>query len=294
MTVNDAKQLLKSKDAVSYMHEIMECYRNNKQDLELRNLILLANINLIYLYIRKYSTMECFADLEQESKLALLYSIDTYDPSKGYAFSTHVKKNIQSVIYQYFIKNNQIYIPENIVSLINKYKKENISDEAFIKKHNISEETLNKVKKAFTLLSNTVSLDEEYIENDGSKNKYLDLISVNYNFTSNIEKNERKEILIKYITQVINETKLKNIDKNLIIDIALNYFGFNGKQLSNKELADKYNIEVTEISHIIFLIKRSLKSKNHQKNIREQLGIPDDISNENVTSYLLKGEEDEI
>lgn len=295
MTVNEAKQILKTKDALNYMSEILECYFNNKYDLELRNLIIVANTNLIYVYIKKYSTMDCFADLEQESKIALIYALDTYNPYKGYTFSTHAKKYIKSTIYQYFIKNNQISIPPYISSLANKYIKlkdtENITDEEFIKKNNISLETLNKVKNASTILLNMVSLDED-IDTFSTLNKtYSDLAYINYNLTSDMEKDEREKILMNYIKKVINDIKLKGMNKDLIIDIALHYFGFNTEQLSNKELADKYNINVSDISHIIFQIKRSLKSTIHQKDIRNELGIPNDVSNENIIAYLLEGEE---
>lgn len=83
--------------------ELFRLYSENKDNLEIRNILIERNLYLVNILAKKYINKGVeFEDLYQVGSLALIYAIERYDISKGYEFSSFATPTIIGEIKKYF------------------------------------------------------------------------------------------------------------------------------------------------------------------------------------------------
>lgn len=96
-----------------------------KGNLKARQTLIEKNLKLVVAIAKKYANMGVqLVDLIQEGNIGLIESVESYDPSKGYMFSTYAYSYIKGKVKTAI--NSQIHgvtLPIYLIDRINRYKK---------------------------------------------------------------------------------------------------------------------------------------------------------------------------
>ncbi len=188
---------------------------------ELKKKIILNYINLVHYVIHKtnLNQSELFdrRDFFQFGIEGLSEAIDRFDPDYGTKFETYAIQRIRGKIY----------------------------DE--IRKYSHKYEMIGEPEPVATISSGTVSLNSNYIEEEGMQ-VYEMMADDSEEPLQILEKNELKERLVKIIKQ------LSDRDRMLI---TLYYY----EELNYQEIAKVLNITVSRVSQLHSKIMKILKQK---------------------------------
>jgi RNA polymerase sigma factor (sigma-70 family) len=155
---------------------------------EIRNVIVKLNLGLAWKaaheFSKAYSDVS-YSDLEQEANIALIKSIDMFNPEGGAAFSNYVLTYIRGHLKHYIRdKKNIIRIPQKLISLhgsITKLKAQNnsLSDCQLAKELGVSEDKIREATKLKRVVP--LELEEEPIDKPSiyqEERKQLPLIEI--------------------------------------------------------------------------------------------------------------------
>lgn len=106
--------------------EIDFARRLNEGDQEARDALITANLRLVVSIAKKYTNRGLlFLDLIQEGNLGLLRSIDKFDYTMGYKFSTYSTWWIRQAITRALAEQSRVIrIPVHIMEIVNKVRKQ--------------------------------------------------------------------------------------------------------------------------------------------------------------------------
>ena len=117
--------------------ELFKIYSKDKENIELRNILIERHLYLVNLLAKKYINKGVeFEDIYQVASLALIYAINRYDIEKGYEFSSFATPTIIGEIKKYFRdKVWTLRVPRRIQELSKKISEAKVFLEQKNKKH---------------------------------------------------------------------------------------------------------------------------------------------------------------
>lgn len=207
------------------------------------------NMKLVYHTINKYfrnliqiSPIDCsFEDLVSIGNIGLIKAVDTFDETKGFAFSTYATFVIKSTIHNEFrICRHGIHYGQKILlakDRITKMVKNNKTYDEIAKELNLTIKEVEQLHKMDTIVC---SLD----------NNLNNVVNYNYNF----ENNTINDVLIKCIFEILNKK-----EKQIIYDY---YFKEKNQTQIGKELGISQEQVSRTISKILNNVRKELKLCN--------------------------------
>lgn len=241
--------------------ELFELYQN-RDDLEIRNELIERHYYIAQILSKKYINKGIeYEDLLQVASLGLIYAIQRYDPSKGFAFSSFATPTIIGEIKKYFRdKGWQIRVPRRIQELSGKIKKARVSLEQqngkvpkikdIAKYLEVSEEEVLEAMDA-QLAYSPISLDLKLDNDDDSQETVLGQLIGQYdNGITSLE----EEDFIKNITKDLSPREKKVIQDRF----------FNGK--TQTQVAEELGVSQMTVSRTEKKIIEKLR-KEYAKNM---------------------------
>ena len=209
------------------------------KDEKAKELLVKENLSLVWSLVHRFNSMMYEKEeLFQIGCVGLIKAIDKFDVSYDVAFSTYAVPIILGEIKKYFRDSSLVKVSRNIKDLYYKIEEEK---KVYFSEYNqdISIEELERrlnVDKYDLLIamdSNNlpISLEKEYQNKDSS-----------YTLQDTISDN-KKDNLIDLLT--LNDC-LKNLTEKEKLLIRLRYYN----DLSQREVADKFNVSQVQISRL--------------------------------------------
>ena len=241
---------------------LFKLYSKDKNNKELRNILIEKHLYLVNLLAKKYINKGVeFEDIYQVASLALIYAIDRYDIEKGYEFSSFATPTIIGEIKKYFRdKVWTLRVPRRIQELSKKISEAKVILEQEQKRHPkakdiadyigcTEEEVLEAMEASYGY--QPISLDSS--SNDDSEDKNITLVDKIGQEESNFRNIEQKDFINKFIEQ-LNELE--------VIIFKYRFFMDKTQSIIAKEL----DISQMTVSRLEKKIIEKLK-KEYEKNI---------------------------
>jgi RNA polymerase sigma-B factor len=242
--------------------ELFKIYSTDKNNKELRNILIERHLYLVNLLAKKYINKGVeFEDIYQVASLALIYAIDRYDIGKGYEFSTFATPTIVGEIKKYFRdKVWTLRVPRRMQELSKKISEAKIILEQEQKRHPkakdiadyigcTEEEVLEAMEASYGY--QPISLDSS--SNDDSEDKDITLIDKIGQEESNFRNIEQKDFINKFIEQ-LNELEVRIFKDRFFMD------------KTQSIIAKELDISQMTVSRLEKKIIEKLK-KEYEKNI---------------------------
>ncbi|MDK2564556.1 SigB/SigF/SigG family RNA polymerase sigma factor [Romboutsia sedimentorum] len=217
-------------NATNYLNmdnkELFKIYSNDKNNKEVRNILIEKHLYLVNLLAKKYINKGVeFEDIYQVASLALIYAIDRYDITKGFEFSSFATPTIIGEIKKYFRdKVWTLRVPRRVQELGKKISEAKVFLEQQNKKHpkvkdianyiGCSEEDVLEAMEA-SYGYKPISLDSS--SNDDSEDKEIKLIDKIGQEENSFANIEQKDFVNKFI-ECLNELEVKIFKDRFFLD----------------------------------------------------------------------------
>lgn len=284
---------------LSYEEELDLAYKAKKGDEQARKKLIESNLRLVVNIALKYNNSSIdLMDLIQEGNMGLIDSINKFDPSLGYKFSTYTYNWIDMYILRYInFKSNLIKVPYNKVidsrrlfrektKYYNKYGKEPTIKELSKLTGLTEDEIININNISFSLTSLNQPVSEE---DDAEVQDFIE--DPNSDFSFDIQNVSRSEILDLF--------DVAGLDEDEINILFMRYGFYNNKLYTLQEISEKYNCSREGIRLKLKGILIKLRKCEFTKRYAEYIDYPEqglknielyqEIGKERITTpYLLK------
>ena len=235
------KYKLLSKEEEDYLLEKIK-----EGDSKAREKFIYSNLRLVINIAKKYRNRGLsFMELIQEGNIGLIESIDKFDITKGYRFSTYAVWWIKHYVSRAVINKVEIKMPNNIYEKLALYNKaynmlfsklERVpTDEEIKKELKCSDEEYITIRK---FLEKPVSLNSQM--KDNSQDEIIDFVASSDNTPEDAVINSS---LMKDLEKLINTSNLQEREKEVLYDTVIY-----GKTCG--DLVDKYNLTRQRILQI--------------------------------------------
>ena len=242
--------------------ELFKIYSTDKDNKELRNILIERHLYLVNLLAKKYINKGVeFEDIYQVASLALIYAIDRYDIGKGYEFSTFATPTIVGEIKKYFRdKVWTLRVPRRMQELSKKISEAKIILEQEQKRHPKAKDiadyigcTEEEVLEAMEASYGYQPISLDLSSNDDSENKDITLIDKIGQEESNFRNIEQKDFINKFMEQ-LNELEVRIFKDRFFMD------------KTQSIIAKELDISQMTVSRLEKKIIEKLK-KEYEKNI---------------------------
>ncbi len=264
---------LDAKEEKKLFIKLKEKNKNIKESSKIRNKIVLANMRLVFSIAKKMKkgNYSKILDILDEGILGLIESVDKFDYTKGFKFSTYAYWWISQKIRLYLLNDKFILKASSdlfkLALRIKIYLNINAMDYLDYRKTakflNISEE---RVKRAAPLLQQIISLENPISQNEKFSESPKDKMISNHNSI----KEKDSELLTDFIKEFFKKnifTILNNKENQVIKD----RYGFNDlkKGFSLREIGKKMNITAEAVRQIEKKALNKIRKLNIIKTLKD-------------------------
>lgn len=242
--------------------ELFKIYSTDKNNKELRNILIERHLYLVNLLSKKYINKGVeFDDIYQVASLALIYAIDRYDIGKGYEFSSFATPTIVGEIKKYFRdKVWTLRVPRRMQELSKKISEAKIILEQEQKRHPKAKDiadyigcTEEEVLEAMEASYGYQPISLDLASNNDSENRDITLIDKIGQEEINFINIEQKDFINKFIGQ-LNELEVRIFKDRFFMD------------KTQSIIAKELDISQMTVSRLEKKIIEKLK-KEYEKNI---------------------------
>lgn len=257
---------------LSLKEEIELARLAKKGDKFAKNALVKANLKLVLSVIRSniHKTSIPLTDLIQEGNMALIASVDKFNPDLGYRFGTYATWWVKQAIFKAISEQgNCVKIPVYVQETLSKYNKiKNELEKKYgveIKKEDICEKIkveANKIDSYLNAFSQSLSLNSALDFSKENSLTYEEVIEDKKNNIENLIEQKSLKADINYVIDLLNPREKDVIKKRYLIGDE-----FDDKKITLDEIGREYGVTKECIRQIEKKVIKKIKNNEKIKNL---------------------------